>query len=145
MISIHMLKICGKSIVQPLLIISKKCLEKGYFQCCFKNKQTNKQKKNDKQLLKSYRPIFLLPICSNALERYSITQCLRFSSKITWLLLTSLVLRQVTCASTNLFTSVIKYTNHLMMPTKYRVYLLIYWQSTVPRSSLKTKAKCHIQ
>ena len=135
MISIHMLKICGKSIVQPLLIISKKCLEKGCFPMLFQKKC----------LLKSYRPIFLLPIYSNVLERYSITQCLRFSSKITWSLLTSLVLRQVTCASTNLFTSVIKYTNHLMMPTKYRVYLLIYWQSMVPRSSLKTKAKWHIQ
>ena len=29
MISIRMLKICGKSIIKPLLIIYKKCLEKG--------------------------------------------------------------------------------------------------------------------
>ena len=33
MISIRMFKICGKSIIKPLLIIYKKCLEKG----CFRN------------------------------------------------------------------------------------------------------------
>ena len=31
MISIHMLKICGKSIIKPLLMIYKKCLGKGCF------------------------------------------------------------------------------------------------------------------
>ena len=31
MISIRMLKICGKSIIKPLLIIYKKCLVKGCF------------------------------------------------------------------------------------------------------------------
>ena len=31
MIGIRMLKICGKSIIKPLLIIYKKCLEKGCF------------------------------------------------------------------------------------------------------------------
>ena len=31
MISIRMLNICGKSIIKPLLIIYKKCLEKGCF------------------------------------------------------------------------------------------------------------------
>ena len=31
MISIRMLKICGKSITKPLLIIYKKCPEKGCF------------------------------------------------------------------------------------------------------------------
>ena len=58
MISIHMFKICSNSIIKPLLIIYKKCLEKG----CFPN----------------------------------------------------------------LFPSLKKYTNHLMMATKYGVYFLIY-------------------
>ena len=31
MISTRMFKICSKSIMKPLLIISKKCLEKGFF------------------------------------------------------------------------------------------------------------------
>ena len=70
MISIHMLKICGKSIIKPLLMIYKKCLEKG----CFPNewKKANVvpvYKKNDKQLLKTYRPISLWLICDKVLER----------------------------------------------------------------------------
>ena len=70
MISIRMLKICGQSIIKPLLIIYKKCLEKG----CFPNewKKANVvpvHRKNDKQLLKNYRPISLLPICGKVLER----------------------------------------------------------------------------
>ena len=65
-----MLKIFGKSIIKPLLIIYKKCLEKG----CFPNewKKANivpVHKKDDKQLLKNYRPISLLPICGKVLER----------------------------------------------------------------------------
>ena len=70
MISIRMLKICVKSIIKPLLIIFKKCIEKS----CFPNewKKANfvpVHKKNDKQLLKKYRPISLLPICGKVLER----------------------------------------------------------------------------
>ena len=61
MISIRMLKICGKSIIKPLLITYKKCLEKGF--------AVPVHKKNDKQLLKNYRPISLLPICGKVLER----------------------------------------------------------------------------
>ena len=65
-----MLKICGKSVIKPLLIIYNKCPEKG----CFPNewKKANfvlVHKKNDKQLLKNYRPISLLPICGKVLER----------------------------------------------------------------------------
>ena len=70
MISTRMLKICGKSIIKPLLINCKKCLEK----VCFPNKWKKANvvpvhKKNDKQLLKNYRPISLLPVCGKVLER----------------------------------------------------------------------------
>ena len=50
MISIRMLKICGKSIIKPLLIIYKNCLEKG----CFPNE---------------WKKASLLPICGKVLER----------------------------------------------------------------------------
>ena len=70
MISIRMLKICGKSIIKPLLMIYKKCLEKGRFANEWKKANVVPvHKKNDKQLLKNYRPISLLPICGKVLER----------------------------------------------------------------------------
>ena len=70
MISMGMLKICGKSIIKPLLKIYKKCLEKGRFPNEWKKANVVPvHKKNDKQLLKNYRPISLLPICGKVLER----------------------------------------------------------------------------
>ena len=149
MISIRMLKICGKSIIKPLLIIYKKCLEKGCFSSEWKKANVVPvHKKNGKQLLKNYRPVSLLPICSKFWRGYSVTECLNFLSKIIWSLLISLVLRQVTRASTNLFPSLTKYINHLMMARKYGVY---FWyiesigQVMAPRSSLQTKTKWYIQ
>ena len=57
-------------IIKPLLIIYKKCLEKG---CCpnqwKKANVVTVHKKNGKQLIKYYRPISLLPICGKVLER----------------------------------------------------------------------------
>ena len=69
MISIHMLKICDKSIIKPLLIIFKKCLEVLFSQRVEESKCCSCPQKNDKQLLKNYRPISLLPIYSKVLER----------------------------------------------------------------------------
>ena len=68
--SMRMLKICGKSIIKPLLIIYKKCLEKGRFPNEWKKANVvSVHKKNGKQVLKNYRPISLLPICGKVLER----------------------------------------------------------------------------
>ena len=70
MIRTRMLKICGKSIIKPVQIIYKQCLEKD----CFPDewKKVNivlVQRKKDKQLLENYRPISILPICGKVLER----------------------------------------------------------------------------
>ena len=70
MISIRMLKICGKSIIKPHLIIYKNALRRVVFPT--NGKKTNVvpvHKKNDKQLLKNYRLIPLLPICGKVLEK----------------------------------------------------------------------------
>ena len=65
-----MFKICGKSIIKPVQIIYKQCLEKDCFPDEWKKvKIVLVQKKKDKQLLENYRPISILPICGKVLER----------------------------------------------------------------------------
>ena len=69
-ISIRMLKICGSSVCRPLQIIYKSCLDRGKFPQEWKKANVVPVHKiNDKQLLKSYRPIPLLPICRKIFER----------------------------------------------------------------------------
>ena len=70
MISMRILKISGKSIIKPLRIIYKKCLEKGCFRNEWKKANVAPVQKNGKQLLKNYRPIYLLPICGKFPERF---------------------------------------------------------------------------
>ena len=68
-----MLKICDKSICKPLELIFKSCIRHGKFPSEWK--MTNVvpvHKKSDKQILKNYRPVSLLPICgvyNRAFER----------------------------------------------------------------------------
>ena len=71
MISIRILKLCDKSICKPLNIIFKSCLTQGIFPSEWKkaNFVPIHKKKNDKQCVKNYRPVSLLPVCSKVLER----------------------------------------------------------------------------
>ena len=68
-ISIKMLKICGSSVYKPLQIIYKSYLDRGKFLQEWKKANVLVHKKNDKQLVKNYRPISLLPIFSKIFER----------------------------------------------------------------------------
>ena len=64
MISICMIKICGESILKPLQLIFKSCLENGKFPNEWKRGNVVPvHKKNSKQLIENYRPISLLPAC----------------------------------------------------------------------------------
>ena len=70
MISIRMVKIRDSSICRPLKLIFQSCLESGKFPTEWK--KTNVvpvHKKDDKQILKNYRPISLLPIADKIFER----------------------------------------------------------------------------
>ena len=60
-ISIRMLKICGLAIYRPLEII----FQRGH-------------KKGDKQVLKNYRPVPLLPICGKIFERLIFNEIFSF-------------------------------------------------------------------
>ena len=78
MVSIRMLKLCGESIYKPLNLILKSCLETGHFPSDWKNVNVPVFKKSDKQLLKNYRPISLLPITGKIFERLLCNQMFEF-------------------------------------------------------------------
>ena len=69
-ISVRFLKICDYSIVNPLSIILKNCLQNRSFPNNWeKSNVVLIHKKGDKQLLQNYRPVSLMPICGKMLER----------------------------------------------------------------------------
>ena len=70
MISIRMVKICDDSTCKPLKLIFQSCLESDKFPSEWKKAHVVLiHKKGDKQILKSYRPLSLLPIIGKILER----------------------------------------------------------------------------
>ena len=70
MISIRMIKICDASICKPLELIFRSCLENGKFPTEWKKANVvPTHKKGDKQNLKNYRPISLLPVAGKIFER----------------------------------------------------------------------------
>ena len=69
-ISIRMLKLSSKSILKLLKLLFENCLWTGIFPGQWKNVNIVPiHKKCDKQLLKNYRPVSLLPICGKVIER----------------------------------------------------------------------------
>ena len=78
-ISIRILKICGSSIYKPLEMIFKQCIETGFFSSEWKKANIVPiHKKGDKQTLENYRPVSLLPICGNILERLMFNEMFNF-------------------------------------------------------------------
>ena len=69
-ISGQMLRICDESIVMPLMIIFNNILECSVYPDQWKLANVVPiHKKEDKQLVKNYRPISLLPICGKIFEK----------------------------------------------------------------------------
>ena len=78
-ISIRMLKVRGPSIYKPLEIIFNQCLETGVFPSEWrKGNIVPIHKKGNKQTLKNYRPLSLLPICGKILERLMFNEMFEF-------------------------------------------------------------------
>ena len=78
-ISIRMLKICGNTICKPLELIFKHALSTGVFPS--ESKKGNIvpcYKKGDKQNIKYYRPVSLLPICGKLFERLIFNEMFSF-------------------------------------------------------------------
>ena len=79
MISIRMLKMSGDAIIEPLFKIFKNCLKCGIFPDDWKKGNIVPIfKKGDKQNIKIYRPISLLPICSKIFERIIYDNMLKY-------------------------------------------------------------------
>ena len=65
-----MLKLFNKTICKPLHVTLTSCQETGVFQLPWKKANVWPiHEKERKQVLKSYRPVSLLPICGKILER----------------------------------------------------------------------------
>ena len=74
-----MLKVCGSSIYKPLELISNQYLETDVFPSEWKKSNIVPiHKKGDKQILKIYRPVSLLPFCGKILERLMFNEMLEF-------------------------------------------------------------------
>ena len=78
-ISIRLWKLCDSSIVRPLSIIFKNCLQTGAFPNNWKKSNVVPiHKKSDKQLLQNYHPVSLLPVCNKIFERIFFNPMLKF-------------------------------------------------------------------
>ena len=78
-ISIHTIKICSTSICKPLRVIFNYCIDNGIYPCEWKKANVVPiHKKGDKQTLKNYRPVSLLPICSKMFERHLYSEMFGF-------------------------------------------------------------------
>ena len=70
MISIRMLKLCDKSICKTLDLIFQSCIKQGKYPTEWKKANVGPvHMKGDKQILKNYWPVSLLPICGKIFER----------------------------------------------------------------------------
>ena len=78
-----MIKICDEAIVLPLLIIFKIALQSGIYPNKWKKANVVPvHQKDNKHLLKNYRPISLLPICGKIFEKCTYHVNLVFEKKI---------------------------------------------------------------
>ena len=69
-ISVRMIRLCDTSIVAPLKVIYRNCLEHGVFPQLWKKANiVPVHKKSSKQVIKNYRPISLLPIFGKLFEK----------------------------------------------------------------------------
>ena len=69
-ISIRMHKLCESAITEPLYLIFKNCRSSNTFPDVWKKANVILvHKKGDKQVLKNYRPVSLLPICGKIFEK----------------------------------------------------------------------------
>ena len=73
------MQLCGNSICKPLELIFQQAMESGFFPSEWKKGNVVLiHKKYDKQCLKNYRPISLLPICGKFFEKLTFNEMFKF-------------------------------------------------------------------
>ena len=78
-ISVKMLKLCAPSICKPLTLLFENCVRSGEFPNVWKRSNiVPVHKKGDKQLIKNYRPVSLLPICRKLMEKLMFNSIFNF-------------------------------------------------------------------
>ena len=81
-----MIKICGESITAPLKIIFEQLLKEKKFPEVWKKANiVPVQKKEDKNLIKNYCPVSLLPTFSKVYERVNYTALLHLLNQVSCL------------------------------------------------------------
>ena len=74
-----MLKLCAPSIYKPLTLLFQNCLATGEFPNVWKKSNiVPVHKKEDKQLIKNYRPVSLLPIRGKLMEKLMFNSTFNF-------------------------------------------------------------------
>ena len=108
MISIRMLKLCGDSICKPLELIFKTCLRNGRFPLEWKKANVVPiHKKDDKQTIKNYLLVSLLPISGKIFECLLYDTMFDFFLRIIYFLQINLDSDQEILASINFFQLII--------------------------------------
>ena len=109
-ISIRMLNICDDSICRPLNIIFKTCLRTSRFPLEWKKANIiSIHKKGDKQTVKNYRPVSLLPICGKIFEQFLCSEMLKFLLENDWISQNSQVSDLETLVVTNCSPSIMTF------------------------------------
>ena len=99
-----MIKICGKSVCKFLQLIFSQCIDTGSFPLEWKKANVVPvHKKSDKQCLKNYQPISLLPICRKILERLIFNEMFRFLIENNFIFSKNLITSQETPLLTNFY------------------------------------------
>ena len=76
-ISIRTLKLCESAITEPLYLIFKNCLSSNTFPDVWKKANVIPvHKKGDKQVLKNYCPMSLLPTSGKIFEKLIFNECI---------------------------------------------------------------------
>ena len=123
-----MFKICGDTICKHLELIFKQALairvfpsewKKDYIAPCYK--------KNDKQNLKNYRPVSLLPICIKMFKRLILNEMLSFFLANNLLVPNQSELNQVTLVSISIYQLLMIFIHLLFIFLLSYSYLFRLW------------------